>query len=422
MAKADVQNISEGGTYTAAAGSNRLVVIAGNGESAYSSRPLVGISMGGVAFTEAVTAVDGTATKGGIWYIKEADIPSGAQTITVDWNGQVHDTFMGSIYTLTDIDQDNPLYDVASNFQADVTSLPLDFNGVDGGFLIAEGGTNNQSVPISSSGTNDNSTVALTFDRSVAAPNHYVATMSALLSATEAETIDIQVGLSTNATGAVAVFNSVPSLTISDVDGDEAVYPGQSYQIQATDDILATAGTVFWEKLDGTDPVQHTVTNWNNVSNLITVTAVQDNHRYGALYRVRVVLNDASEVIFDNSGNGLTLEAEPNTAYADVTDPAIDDSAALAYQTSHEVVTGDQVQVRDTYGLGGLTVDEQTFIEANTTGQLEARFFDAGDEVWGAWETVSFGDGQTPSGSIPGQILKSIKRAIARPIKSAIAS
>ena len=103
--KLNVAAIVEGGTYTPSAGSNRAVVFSGSGESAFSSRPLVGLSFGGVQCTEAVRFGNDGNVKGGIFYILEANIPAGANTLIADWEGDPHESFVGAAYTLTGVDQ-----------------------------------------------------------------------------------------------------------------------------------------------------------------------------------------------------------------------------------------------------------------------------------------------------------------------------
>lgn len=195
---------------------------------------------------------------------------------------------------------------------------------------------------------------------------------------------------------------SVPIIT--DVDTDESVAPGQSYVIQATDDIGATQGTVFWERLDGTDSVQHTVTGWDAATDQITVTAVQGNHKFGAgLYRVRVVLGDGTtEIIFDNAGAGLSIEAGANGGYVDVVDPATNNTSSAAYQVEdaggNPVVTGDQFEWRYTGTISSATFGADTVpTSLDVEGTLEGRFWDATDSTWGAWETLTFSDSVSPS-------------------------
>ncbi len=100
-------------TFTAAAASNRLLVLIINGEDLTGNGAVFAPKFGSQAFTAATTdTVNGASgIDGYLGFIKEADIPSGAQSTTVtDGTGLswVNNSWAGSIYTLSGVDQTTP--------------------------------------------------------------------------------------------------------------------------------------------------------------------------------------------------------------------------------------------------------------------------------------------------------------------------
>lgn len=101
--------IAHGGSYTASTtGSNRLVVLIVHQYPSASGITVSSVSMGAQAATKIVessaASVRGTTS---LWYILDASIPTGAQTITVTpstgtTDGRVH------CFTLSDVDQTTP--------------------------------------------------------------------------------------------------------------------------------------------------------------------------------------------------------------------------------------------------------------------------------------------------------------------------
>lgn len=106
--RADYSAIEDGGSYTAQTGSNRLVVffLCGEGGSSTDTEGST-LSFGGVSATLLRKQDTASSTYVGVscFYIKEADIPSGAQTVLATF---VDDTPTNSAVlcmTLTDCDQ-----------------------------------------------------------------------------------------------------------------------------------------------------------------------------------------------------------------------------------------------------------------------------------------------------------------------------
>ena len=98
--------LASGGSYTAETGSNRAVVFCDNSE--HGATPITGISLGGVSATKAVDLdVQGAGVDvySGIWYILEASIPSGSQTLAIT-GGNVDSV---TVMTLDGVDQTSPV-------------------------------------------------------------------------------------------------------------------------------------------------------------------------------------------------------------------------------------------------------------------------------------------------------------------------
>ncbi|WP_278366882.1 hypothetical protein [Marinobacter salarius] len=222
--------IQEGDSYTAVAGSNRAVVVAGTGESAFSSREIVGITFGGVAMTRAAYTGDTETAKGGVYYILESQIPAGSSVIAVDWDGQVHDAFTGAVYTLGGIDQATPVNNFNSAVGVSLFDLDITFNGVDGGVLVAGAGSNSPADTLNQSSTISATTTTVTVDHAQTTAGHEGSAISGVLSAAGSETLGLRYSSETDPVGALAVFNpaaSGPSVSAADditSEGDTAEF------------------------------------------------------------------------------------------------------------------------------------------------------------------------------------------------------
>jgi len=116
----DSADIVHGGAYTAAAGTNRALVIVIGSRGDYSG----GVTFGGVSFVEVVRAESTgdppDARTAWIGYILEADIPGGSQTVA-----GAESASSGRIYTLEGIDQSTPVADSAIAEQGAAGSTTL---------------------------------------------------------------------------------------------------------------------------------------------------------------------------------------------------------------------------------------------------------------------------------------------------------
>jgi hypothetical protein len=119
VAVSNFQTVAGGGSYTASAGSNRIVVIALCRETATGSNQQVNsLSLGSSSLangriTQAVTADKNAASPRGrayIWYIPESYIESGAQTLAATWSNTMSDANdLFACWTLTGRAQTNPV-------------------------------------------------------------------------------------------------------------------------------------------------------------------------------------------------------------------------------------------------------------------------------------------------------------------------
>jgi hypothetical protein len=103
------QNLNLGDSYTAEAGSNRLVVLVPLVSNTGAAATITAMSMGGVAAEEAVQYCELGSEWGmeGIYFIREANIPSGAQVLAGTTSaGTLLDV---ACYTLNGMDQTNPV-------------------------------------------------------------------------------------------------------------------------------------------------------------------------------------------------------------------------------------------------------------------------------------------------------------------------
>lgn len=127
------------GTYTAGAGSDRLLVVLVANETGVATRPalLTSLTYGGTGMTKAIQANIETANVDSsveIWYLKEASIPAGANSFVFTWNATPSNDFRYCVGTLEDVDQTTPILDsntVSSSTLATITTPSM---------AVAEGG------------------------------------------------------------------------------------------------------------------------------------------------------------------------------------------------------------------------------------------------------------------------------------------
>lgn len=136
-------------SYTANTGSNRVVVAVVGYEHANSvgiTNPQLNLTMGSVPFTQLgfqIIPDSGVAGGGavGIAYIKEQNIPSGAQTISGSPNpGSSGGGYVVTVYTLENVDQTVPIYNsIIRNTSVAPPNLVSTISATAGGFAIVAG-------------------------------------------------------------------------------------------------------------------------------------------------------------------------------------------------------------------------------------------------------------------------------------------
>jgi hypothetical protein len=117
--------VADGENYTAeTSGSNRLVVLVAHARNSNDPGSITGITMGSTGATLATNQGNQNQTASAVGYIKDADIPSGANAITVSVNNTL-DSAQIHCFTLSGADQTTPEKDSgggnSSGNSADVT-------------------------------------------------------------------------------------------------------------------------------------------------------------------------------------------------------------------------------------------------------------------------------------------------------------
>jgi hypothetical protein len=129
--------IDAGGTYTAEAGSNRLMVFAlanRTSDTSISITPTITAFTAGatsLANGQLISAVEtangsGANQRAGLWYVREADIAGGALTITPTWSHPMQSTTKIACYTLSGVHQLFPIGTTVTKAQSSTTAWQQD--------------------------------------------------------------------------------------------------------------------------------------------------------------------------------------------------------------------------------------------------------------------------------------------------------
>lgn len=187
-----------------------------------------------------------------------------------------------------------------------------------------------------------------------------------------------------SATGELLNF-TFASVTITDVNTDESVYPGESFVITGTG-FGATQGTGGVD-IDG---VTQTVTAWGDTS--ITCTAVRGGNEYGTGKTLTVTTDAATTATIT-----VAQEAEPNTFAVTAASPNTTDDASLwtglvdtVTGDPITIVNGDQAWVKNPNNLTNLAVSADGTITADEEGDFVVQIWLASEGVWGSDQTVTF--------------------------------
>ena len=134
--------VDSGGNYTAESGSNRLLPWAFSGMKSTATAPaILGCTHGIAVMTQAgssAVSADQSYAFADEWYLKDADIPVGANALTATFSVAPNDTpIQGYAMTLTDVDQSNPVVDSDIVIGTGVTGLTSPSVDVEaGGFVF----------------------------------------------------------------------------------------------------------------------------------------------------------------------------------------------------------------------------------------------------------------------------------------------
>jgi hypothetical protein len=130
--------------YTVPAGSDRLLVFVSGFENS-ADTDITGVTYGGVAMTEAVgyvTTASGYMARCEIWYMKEANIPSGSNNFVVTYASGSPSDPMHAAATFQNVNQTNPIQNTAYNqsstgYNPGVDPITATVNVVGSGMAIA---------------------------------------------------------------------------------------------------------------------------------------------------------------------------------------------------------------------------------------------------------------------------------------------
>lgn len=375
--------ITEGSFYTAEAGADRVVVVSGTGESAFSSRPLVGVTFGGVAMTEAVYTGNDVLPKGGIYYILESQIPSGSNEIVFDWDGQAHQTFQGAIYTLEGVDQSSPVPATDFGNVASGSAIDLTLTSVDNSVLISAAGTNSTATSLSLSSTNTASTQTFNLDAQADSSSHEGSSISSAVATGQAETVGLRFSASSEYAGVAAVFapaSTGPSIT--DIDTDNTIVPGQTCTVNVENMDLSAQPSLALYDATQTYSVPVTVNSYSDVNQTINVTIPDPALDYATDHVLGVTPSGGTETTL----TGVTLQPVSGNAYVELTSIASSGSIGDyidAGESSGTLEVGDQIE---------WTNDANATVNADSTftysQQFQVRAWDATDNTMGPFATV----------------------------------
>jgi hypothetical protein len=216
MSASNIQNIVSGGSYTAAAGSNRLIVIAVSREASSGTPSVSAMTLGTSTLAngriiEAATSVKSLASPrglAGIWYIKEANIQSGAQTLSITWSTTMAGaSTLFTVYTLTDRDQSTTLGNtLGTTFDASSDPWPLEINVVANADLV-------MSAWNSTSGTSFSAPAPWVEDQDVSDTDYRV--WNGHLDEATVGDLDATLTLGTARTGSVAIASFRPAVAVT---------------------------------------------------------------------------------------------------------------------------------------------------------------------------------------------------------------
>lgn len=372
-----IVEIADGGNYTAEAGSDRIVAFLIICGASTGTNTISSVSFGAQPATLSEQNIVNQELSG-IAIVKEADIPAGANAVSVvlTEDGSEEGVTIHCI-TLTGRDQSATILTATGDYPSDsinwIGTLPSAPAGADVAAVLSSDTPSR--YPISS---------AAPFALLDGGNKGTYSGGSILAQDVIAGDADFDVTFNTANEGSwvAAAFpeagagpagpslGSVPS----------TAYPGQSRTVTGTG-FGATRGT-GGITIGG---VTQTITAWSDTS--ITFTTVLGNNSYGTGKVVELTTDaggtdtGAIELVADTaSGFGVVTMSDPNTT----------DESSVAFGATPTVVTGDQFEWEDFNALGNLVVGADAFVSSvDTEGVFRGRFWDATDGTWGSVNTFT---------------------------------
>jgi hypothetical protein len=129
------------GAYTVPAGTDRLLVFVTGFEHIGSDFPITNVTFGGVSMTRAIGDVMDTSPAAvdrcEIWYLKDANIPSGSNSFVVTYSGGTPSDIMHAYGLYSNVNQINPIVHTMSNPTTTNDPVEATVNVEEGGMGVA---------------------------------------------------------------------------------------------------------------------------------------------------------------------------------------------------------------------------------------------------------------------------------------------
>lgn len=369
--------ITDGGNYTAEAGTDRIVALLIICGASTGTNTISSVSFG----AQAATLVEQNIVNqelSGIAIVKEADIPAGSNAVSVvlTEDGSEEGITIHCI-TLTGRDQSATILTATGDYPSDSISwtgtLPSAPSGADvAGVLSSDTPSRYPTSSAAPFTLLDGGNKGTYSGGSILAQN---------VTAGDAD-FDVTFNTANEGSWVAAAFPeagagpSAPSLdTIP-----STAFPGQSRTVSGSG-FGATQGTGGLT-IGG---VSQTITSWSDTS--ITFTTVLGANSYGTGKVVELTTDaggtdtGAIELVANTAGGfGVVTMSSPNTT----------DESSVAFGATPTVVTGDQFEWEDFNALGNLAIGPDAFVSSvDTEGTFRGRFWDASDGTWGGVNTFT---------------------------------